>query len=265
MPLGTKKARPDPDWDGAVRELDVSTHYLDAFLGELKRRVHLDLIERWHGLAAAGRILKTDLFEEAMGPDAYLSDLGGKAAGVVGMDISPAAAHKAHRRFPACCVVAADARALPFGDASFALVVSPSTLDHFEAPADLTVSLRELARVLEPGGSLIITLDNRQNLFDPLLRLASRLGLVPYFLGRSYTVRELRRELERAGFTVEETTAILHNLRLTAVGAVALARKLKWAPFTRLVQRTLVRAQRLERTRWRYYTGSFVAAKAVRR
>jgi SAM-dependent methyltransferase len=265
MSIGINEARRDPDWDGTVRGLDARTHYLDAFLGQLKRRVHLNLIERWHALSVAGRILKTDLFEEAIGPDAYLSDLGTKAARVVGMDVSPAAAQRAHRRFPTCSVVAADARALPFHNACFALIISPSTLDHFAAPADLTVSLRELARVLEPGGCLIITLDNRQNLFDPLLRLAGRLGLVPYYLGRSYTERELRNELERTGFVVEDMTAILHNPRLTAVGAVALARKLNWPPLTRLVQRGLIRAQGLERTRWRYYTGSFVAAKAVRR
>jgi len=249
------------NWDDAVSEFDPRAHYLDTFLGELKRGAHLELIQRWGGVPTVGRVLKTDVFEEAMGPDAYLPDLGGAA---IGIDISPVAAAKAHARFPASRMVAADTRELPFADGCFALIVSPSTLDHFRAPGDLHVSLRELARVLEPGGRLIITLDNRQNIFDPLLRLANRLGRVPYYLGRSYTERELRDELERAGLVVEEATAILHNPRLTAVGAIALARKLDWPRFTRVVQRTLIHAQRLERTRLRYYTGSFVAARAVR-
>jgi SAM-dependent methyltransferase len=257
--------RPEADWDSAVRRFDPNAHYLDAFLGDLKRRAHLRLIERWDGLPAAGRVLKTDLFEEAMGPDAYLPDLGLGGATVIGMDVSPTAAGKAHARFPACHMIAADARKLPFADGCFALIVSPSTLDHFPEPGDLTVSLRELARVLELGGRLIITLDNRQNIFDPLLRLADRVGLVPYYLGRSYTVRELRHEVEAAGLVVGDTTAILHNPRLTAVGAVALARRINWPRFTRLVQRTLVRAQGLEKGWWRYYTGSFVAVKAVKR
>jgi SAM-dependent methyltransferase len=223
------------------------------------------LIERWDGLPATGRVLKTDLFEEALGPDAYLSDLGQGGATVIGMDVSPTAAGKAQARFPACTMIAADARRLPFADGCFALIVSPSTLDHFPEPGDLTVSLRELARILEPGGRLIITLDNRQNIFDLLLRLADRVGLVPYYLGRSYTVRELCHEIEGAGLVVGDTTAILHNPRLTAVGAVALARKINWPRFTRLVQRTIVRAQGLEKRRWRYYTGSFVAVKAIKR
>jgi hypothetical protein len=108
-------------------------------------------------------------------------------------------------------------------------------------------------------------LDNRQNIFDPLLRLVIRLGYVPYYVGRSYTVRELRNELEAAGFVVQETTALLHNPRLVAVGAVALAKMLRWPALMTLVQRTLLAAQRLETTRLCYYTGSFVAAKAVRR
>ena len=90
------------------------------------------------------------------------------------------------------------------------------------------------------------------------------LGRVPYYLGRSYTVEELCAELEAAGFTVQETTAILHNPRLVAVTAVVLAKKLRWPPLTTLVQHGLLAAQRLEVTRWRYYTGSFIAAKAVR-
>ena len=256
--------RSGADWDRAVSRLDPHRHYLDAFLGDLKRRAHLGLIERWDGLPAAGRVLKTDLFEEAVGPDAYLSELGQRGATAVGMDVSPTAAGKARARFPAGRMVAADARRLPFSDGAFTLIVSPSTLDHFPEPGDLTVSLRELARVLEPGGRLVITLDNRQNIFDPLLRLADRVGLVPYYLGRSYTVRELCREVEGAGLVVGGATAILHNPRLTAVGAVALARRINWPPFTRWVQRAIVRAQGLEKGWWRYYTGSFVAVKAVK-
>jgi hypothetical protein len=81
----------------------------------------------------------------------------------------------------------------------------------------------------------------------------------------SLAAGELRSELEAAGLAVEDTTAILHNPRLTAVAAVALARKLRWPPLRGFVQHALVAAQGLERTFLRYRTGSFVAAKAVRR
>jgi hypothetical protein len=50
-----------------------------------------------------------------------------------------------------------------------------------------------------------------------------------------------------------------------AVAAVTFARKLGWRPLMSFVQHVLVAAQRLERTRLRYYFGSFVAAAATRR
>ena len=254
-------------WDGVVQKREGEAHYLDAFLGELKRQAYLTLVRRWGGVPATGRVLKTDLFEEAMGPGAFLADLLGREGMTLGVDISWSAASQAQHQDTRRQghYVVANVCALPFADDSFALVLSPSTLDHFSNPRDLGRSLCELARVLEAGGRLIIALDNRQNIFDPLLRFVIRLGYVPYYVGRSYTVRELRNELEAAGFVVEETTAILHNPRLVAVGAVALAKRLRWPALMTLVQRTLLAARRLETTRLCYYTGSFVAAKAVRR
>ncbi len=252
-------------WDDVIRRMDAGAHYLDPFLGEMKRQAHLGLIARWGGAPAGGRILKTDLFEEALGPDAFLTDLAGRL--VVGMDVSPAIAGRAQQRDAGrhAAYVAADVRRLPFADGAFSLIVSPSTLDHFADPADLGRSLRELARALAPAGRLIVTLDNRQNVFDPLLRLVHRLGLVPYYIGRSYTVAGLRAELEAAGLTVQETTAILHHPRLAATGAVAIANRLGWPPLIRLVRRALTWAQRLEGARWQYRTGCFVAAWAIRK
>ncbi|HZY42663.1 MAG TPA: methyltransferase domain-containing protein, partial [Anaerolineae bacterium] len=178
-------------WDAVAHQSQARPHYLDPFLGQLKRWAHLDLIERWGGLPA-GRVLKTDLFEEALGPDAFLWDLAGDGRLVVGMDISPALAAGAQQNDRARVgrYLSADVRRLPYADQSFNFIISPSTLDHFVDPADLGHSLRELRRVLAPDGQLVVTVDNRQNVFDPLLRLVNRFGFIPYFVGRSYSIRE---------------------------------------------------------------------------
>ncbi len=57
---------------------------------------------------------------------------------------------------------------LPFGDASFDLVIASGVLPWVPAPED---AVRELSRVLKPGGRMILTTDNRWGLcwvLDPL-------------------------------------------------------------------------------------------------
>src|SRR5204863_8026948 len=65
-----------------------------------------------------------------------------------------------------------DVRALPFADGSFDVVVSTSTLDHFQARADIDTALRELHRVLASDGLAVVTLDNPWN---PLVALRNAL------------------------------------------------------------------------------------------
>ena len=252
------------DWNDVPARMEARP-YLDAFLGGLKRDSYLTLIRRWTAGLESRRVLKTDLFEEAFGEDAFLEDLAGEYGRAFGVDTSIAIAARARQRLCAgvCCVVA-DIRRSPFVAESFDLIVSPSTLDHFEEPSDLAVAIRQLRLNLSLAGRLIVTLDNRQNLFDPLLRLVIRLRMVPYFVGRSYRIGALVEELRRQRLVVEESTAIVHHPRLTATAVFAVTRLagLRWMrPW---VERRLQAMQKLENTRWCYFTGCFVAALAKR-
>jgi SAM-dependent methyltransferase/GNAT superfamily N-acetyltransferase len=253
-------------WSKVPETLDSQSHYLDPFLAQLKRRENLRLVLDWSEPSAVGPLLKTDAFEEAMGDDSFLADLQEMATEITGIDVSHAIVKRASENYKgkSADFLVADVRHLPFRACSFSTVVSPSTLDHFPEPSDLGVSLLELFRIMRPGGQLIITLDNRQNIMDPLLRLVHKLGMIPYYMGRSYTVSELRKELECAGFYLKETTAILHNPRLFAVGPMKLVRWLGWQWLIRAMQKLFLKAQGLEKTWLCYYTGSFVAALAVR-
>jgi 2-polyprenyl-3-methyl-5-hydroxy-6-metoxy-1,4-benzoquinol methylase len=71
--------------------------------------------------------------------------------------------------------VVGDACALGFRDGSFATVISSEMVEHVERPAD---AVRELARVLEPGGLLVLTTPNRP--WQGIVRMASRLRLRPF-------------------------------------------------------------------------------------
>jgi SAM-dependent methyltransferase len=158
----------------------------------------------------------------------------------------------------------ADTRALPFDDGAFDVVLSNSTLDHFESLADMRAALAELRRVLEPGGRLVLTLDNGANPLV-LLRnalpeaLLSRLRLVPYPIGVTCGPRHLRGVLREAGFEVEASRGVMHCPRVLARAASALAPRA-----SRGLLKGAMAFEGLGRLPTRYLTAQFVAAAARR-
>lgn len=75
----------------------------------------------------------------------------------VGTDISSHLVVLAQQQHPEHRFVAlTDERTLPFGDASFDLIFSIAVYHHF-TPEMMIESLRELKRVLRPGGTIIIS------------------------------------------------------------------------------------------------------------
>src|SRR5687768_7232469 len=75
-------------WDETSDRI-LGNYYHDAIVGQLKRDAHLRLIARWCGDLRGKTVLKTDLFEEAHGPDQFLFDLAVPGEMRLGMDISP--------------------------------------------------------------------------------------------------------------------------------------------------------------------------------
>jgi SAM-dependent methyltransferase len=69
--------------------------------------------------------------------------------------------------------VQADAAALPFADHRFAAVISNHSLEHFE---DLSGALREIGRVIKPGGSLYVAVPDASTVTDELYRWLARGG-----------------------------------------------------------------------------------------
>jgi SAM-dependent methyltransferase len=239
--------------------------------GRLWRRhsdaINSRLLARWLPPSGMKRVLKTDLFDEAFG-DGLVSMLQQRAASVTGIDVSPQVLSAAGARCDGAARVAADVRQLPFADGSFDAVVSLSTLDHFTSHDQITAGVRELGRTLRGGGHLVLTMDN---LLNPLVWLRNavlfpwlhRVGIVPYFVGKTCGPRALRRVVEDAGLRVREVRAVLHCPRVLAV---ALARRLSGADerTRRRFLDTLVRFEHLDRLPTRFFSGYFVAALAVK-
>jgi SAM-dependent methyltransferase len=208
----------------------------------------------------AGVLLKTDLYEEAVGVG-EIPELSRYFGTLYGVDVSEEVVDAARRKTPKLMGIVADVRALPFPDDSVDVVVSFSTLDHFEAEESISSSLREIARVLRPGGQALITLDNLSNPLVRLrqalpFRLLNRIGVMPYFCGATLTPPAFREAIEIEGLTVEMSTSLMHCPRVLAV---ALARAVDYAApgFADGYLRLLRRFEVLGRWPTRYRTGYF--------
>jgi ubiquinone/menaquinone biosynthesis C-methylase UbiE len=134
-----------------------------------------DLAGRWDEQQSAGRhqVLRELLapfaaelgaaraiLEVGSGTGALIPCLRERApmARLVSIDLAHAMLWRARRRCPAAALVQADVHRLPFTRwaGAFDLAVCHNSFPHF---ADMPAALRELARVLRPGGYLLILHD----------------------------------------------------------------------------------------------------------
>lgn len=87
------------------------------------------------------------------GPGAALEHAVSTGAGVAGIDPSPAMVARASRRVPEAEVRVGSAENIPFPEDSFSVVANISSFHHW---ADREAGLRDILRVLAPGGRLYI-------------------------------------------------------------------------------------------------------------
>lgn len=179
------------------------TRFYDAYWqdkGDKVDRQRLELLARH--VAAGEAVLQVDC-----GPGWLPEMLIGRGAQVIATDLSGVAVAKAQARGVDARQVDIDAGPLPFEDGQFDVVISDSQLEH---RVDHHHALDEMARVLRPGGRLILLLPNTAHWRMRLWLLAGRFPYLdhtptdPLHL-RFFTLAEVRQLLARRGFVVEAT------------------------------------------------------------
>lgn len=132
------------------------------------------------------------------------------------VDLSEEMLAEAKQRYPALTVQQADARALPFPDGSFDLVIALDLLCHLPNLQDGT---RELRRVAKAGGRVVCDTTNANPLWvlaypryvrwrpDRLLATMRHGGVLPEWsaLVHHHWARETRRALSAAGLELQRT------------------------------------------------------------
>ena len=147
-------------------------------------------IEHYHRyLFARSLVLGLDVLDVASGEGYGSALLAQVARQVIGVDHSGATVRGAADNFvrPNLHFLQGDARALPLADACADCVISFETIEHFDRQDDF---LREVRRVLRPGGSFIVSTPDR-DIYSPAGAPAN-----------PFHVRELNRS---------EFTSLLHS------------------------------------------------------
>lgn len=176
-----------------------------ALTERLERKLILDLLGDVEGLS---------VLDVGCGDGDLALDLWQRRARVTGIDGSKAMIETAQARARACHASidfrTATAEELPFPPESFDVVTAVTILCFVEDAAPV---FREMARVLRPGGRLVIGELGRWSTWAAARRIRAWLGSSLWRQARFRTQRELRALAEQAGLAVESVRGAIYYPR----------------------------------------------------
>jgi SAM-dependent methyltransferase len=177
---------------------DAYRRWRASRLGRITDGVEEALILELVGPPAGLRIL-----DVGCGDAALVVALAQRGALVTGVDVDLSVLSAGHARAAASGVAPAlmqgDIRALPFADDSFDVVLAVTVLCFVD---DAARAVREMARVLRPGGRLVIGELARWNLWAAKRRMSAWLGSRVWRSATFRTVRALKGLVADAGVAV---------------------------------------------------------------
>lgn len=199
--------KPEPEAMDDAEEADVyASAAAQKYLDEIDDSLVRQFVSIWQEAGSpAGRLI-----DIGCGPGSIALKIarGTQGLSVVGADRSAAMIRLAHRALAQSGVelrarfLQADGNQLPFANATFDFVLSNSVLHHLENPG---VVLREMARIVKPGGVVLL-----RDLCRPS-RLAFPLHV--WWFGRYYSglMRKLFQASVAAAYTADELAGLLES------------------------------------------------------
>jgi len=191
---------------------------------EPREYTNMARIEKRHFWFVQTRAMVKDaLLREGITPESRLLDVGcgtggtmqvlGTACKPIGIDMSPQALEYTVQKTGAPAAVS-DATALPFMDESFDFAVALDVIEHIDNDG---LVLREIKRVLKPGGKLVITVPAHQYLFSTHDKALHHV--------RRYSRNLLKARLEESGMTILRLT-YTNFLLFTPIAVIRMAKRL---------------------------------------
>lgn len=153
------------------------------------------LVDQEHNQYLARRLRGTSVLDIGCGYGSLVDYLCRQGKNAVGIDSEPECIDIARRRFPGRGYILGSFEQFP--DRSFDHVVMKDALHHVFEERDVKVTLREIKRILKPGGTLVI--------FDPNIQFVLRLcRKIMRHNDAECDIEDARKRLQRAGFTIRQ-------------------------------------------------------------
>ncbi len=186
--------------------MSMSRDDVVAYIGHqvhVMRRREVGTLLSW-----AGRLEGRWLLDVAGGDGYWAGQAARRGARAVCLDLARGKLEFGTRLRNHPGLVEGDALALPFGDASFDVVMSVCAIEHFD---DGPAALAEMARVLRPGGDLVMSADALTRA-EKWPALAAR-HRERYHVKSTYTGEHLAKLLDDVGITVVRQTYMFRSER----------------------------------------------------
>lgn len=174
----------------------VAEEYARHIYEELQYKpLDRELLDRFAG-RVRGEGLVCDL---GCGPGQVARYLHDKKVEVCGMDLSPGMLEQARRLNPGIEFTLGDMLALPVADESWVGIAAFYAIVNFP-PADLVAVMREMRRVLRPGGRLLLSFHMGEEIEHVEDLWGCAVSLDFYFFG----VKQVTADLRATGFEIDE-------------------------------------------------------------